>query len=115
MEAFCLRIARNLWIDHCRRGRREYGLEEQQEGVDPAPGPAEEADAGDRRRLLRQALARLDGETRELLELAVLQQLPYKEIGAMLNLPLGTVKSRVYYSLRRMREMLAVLEPGEER
>jgi DNA-directed RNA polymerase specialized sigma24 family protein len=32
----------------------------------------------------------------------------------MLEIPVGTVKSRVYYSLRRLRERIQGLDPGGE-
>ncbi|MGB0684735.1 MAG: RNA polymerase sigma factor [Planctomycetota bacterium] len=103
-EAYCLRIARNLWIDHHRRRGRGVVIGEPDDEADPGPGPDERAAAGDRAARLRDLLAAQDDGTRELLELAVLQQLPYKEVGLMLGIPVGTVKSRVYYALRRLRD-----------
>ena len=114
LDAFLLRIARNLWIDHRRRGGREHHDAAPAERPDPRPGPLGQADAGDRASQLRSALQRLDPATRELLELAVLQQLPYKEVGMILEIPVGTVKSRVYYSLRKLRDVVAVLAPEDE-
>ncbi|MGB0952961.1 MAG: RNA polymerase sigma factor [Planctomycetota bacterium] len=115
LDAFCLRIARNLWIDDRRRsGRVYYDGDEARDRPDPGPGPLQLADRDDRAAQLREALAKLDPETQELLELAVLQQLPYKEVGLMLDIPVGTVKSRVYYSLRRLRERVQELDPGTE-
>lgn len=114
LDAFCLRIARNLWIDHRRRGGRVFSSDEAFDRADPGPGPVQLADNDDRASFLRVALGELDSETRELLELAVLQQLPYKEVSVMLEIPVGTVKSRVYYSLRRLREKLNNLGPQED-
>lgn len=112
LDAYCLRIARNLWIDDRRRSGREFTSDEAFHCADPNPGPVELADQDDRATQLRAALQRLDPATRELLELAVLQQLPYKEVGLMLEIPVGTVKSRVYYSLRRLRDRVQALDPG---
>lgn len=115
LDAFCLRIARNLWIDDRRRsGRVYFDGDEARDRPDPGPGPLQLADRDDRAAQLRQALSKLDPDTRELLELAVLQQLPYKEVGLMLEIPVGTVKSRVYYSLRRLRERIEALDPGAD-
>jgi len=112
LDAFCLRIARNLWIDNRRRSGREFSSEEANEGFDLQPGPADAADREDRAQQLRYALEKLDPETRDLLELAVLQQLPYKDVSMILDIPIGTVKSRVYYGLRRLRERVQNLNPG---
>ncbi len=114
LDAFCLRIARNLWIDHRRRGGRVFSADDSLERVDPGPGPVQLADNDDRALHLRHALQELDEDTRELLELAVLQQLPYKEVSVILEIPVGTIKSRVYYSLRKLRDKLHTLGPQED-
>lgn len=110
LDAYVLRIARNLWIDHQRRRRLATGTAAAAETADPGPGPAEEADRLDRGEAIRRALGELDAATRELLELAVLQRLPYQEVSGILGIPVGTVKSRVFYSLRRLRERVADFE-----
>lgn len=111
LDAYLLRIARNLWIDHRRRAHRVYDDAQPEERIDGRPGPVGLVDADDRARQLRAALGRIDPATRELLELAVLQQLPYKEVGVILEIPVGTVKSRVYYALRKLRDAVAGLAP----
>jgi len=112
LDAYFLRIARNLWIDHQRRGARFRRVEDGSDSADPRPGPDAASQAQDRAALVRAALAALEPAERELLELAVLQHLPYKDVAALLEIPVGTVKSRVFYALRRLRQRLAAL--GEE-
>ncbi len=109
-DAWLLRIARNLWIDHRRRRRPAASLEPDPELPDPGEGPRERAERGDRASAVRFALAALPEDTRELLELAVLQRLPYREVAGILGIPEGTVKSRVFYALRRLREECPDLE-----
>ena len=110
LPAYFLRIARNLWIDHCRR-QRGGGAQDSSAGLEDAPaddpGPEQRAAAADRAALLRAALAALDPEGREILELAVVQALPYRDVAAVLEIPVGTVKSRVFYALCRLRARLA--------
>ncbi|RMH03776.1 MAG: RNA polymerase sigma factor [Planctomycetota bacterium] len=113
LDAYLLRIARNLWIDRRRRVRPAAAAEVLLEVPDPVePGPSERAGTRDRAERIRRVLAGCDPATRELLELAVLQRLPYVEVGRILDIPVGTVKSRVHYALRRLRETL--VESGLE-
>ena len=77
------------------------------------PDPEQSALAGDRRRQVAAALAALPAESREVLVLREIEDLSYKQIAAVLDLPIGTVMSR----LARAREKLAAeLErpPGKE-
>ena len=67
------------------------------------PDPEQSALAGDRRRQVAAALAALPAEMREILVLREIEDLPYKQIAAVLDLPIGTVMSR----LARARERLA--------
>ena len=53
--------------------------------------------------LVREALEALPDEQREVLELAVLEGLPYEEIGLRLGVPEGTVKTRVSRARARLR------------
>jgi RNA polymerase sigma-70 factor (ECF subfamily) len=110
MDAYFLRIARNLWIDHQRRAARFHRVEDGGEEADQRPGPEFEVQQRDRAARVRSALADLDPGVRELLEFAVLQRLPYKEVAELLQIPIGTVKSRVFYALRKLRDQLSVLE-----
>ena len=68
------------------------------------PDPEQSALAGDRRRQVAAALAALPAEAREVLVLREIEDLSYKHIAAVLDLPIGTVMSR----LARAREKLAV-------
>ena len=56
------------------------------------------------RSLLSRALGRLDPQTRALLVLRDLQDLDYQEIAGVLNVPLGTVKSRLFRARAALRE-----------
>lgn len=56
---------------------------------------------------VREAVARLPRAMRDVVELGVFQDLPYAEVGAALGIPLGTVKSRMFNALRKLKEMLS--------
>jgi RNA polymerase sigma factor (sigma-70 family) len=68
------------------------------------PDPEQSALAGDRRRQVAAALAALPAESREVLVLREIEDLSYKHIAAVLDLPIGTVMSRI----ARAREKLVV-------
>jgi RNA polymerase sigma-70 factor (ECF subfamily) len=56
--------------------------------------------------LVKQGLASLSFEHRTVLVLHDLEDLPQKTIAEVLNLPGGTIKSRLFYARRAMREFL---------
>ena len=100
-----LRIVRNTWIDLRKRNRAEtLPLEVLETHAAEGPDPEQSALAGDRRRQVAAALAALPAEAREVLVLREIEDLSYKHIAAVLDLPIGTVMSRI----ARARERLAV-------
>jgi RNA polymerase sigma-70 factor (ECF subfamily) len=100
-------IVRNKRIDMFRReSRSEVPLDEAadqpSDGI-PADSAFALAQAG---RIVRQALAHLPTEQVEVLEKAFFEDKPHTVIAEELNLPLGTVKSRVRLGLSRLRNAL---------
>jgi len=99
-----LRIVRNTWIDlRSRNGSTDRPIEEAENRPADGPDPEQSALAADRRRQVAAALAALPAEVREILVLREIEDLSYKHIAAVLDLPIGTVMSR----LARAREKLA--------
>jgi RNA polymerase sigma-70 factor (ECF subfamily) len=100
-----LRIVRNTWIDlRKRNGAEKLPLEVLETLPAEGPDPEQSALAGDRRRQVAAALAALPAESREVLVLREIEDLSYKQIAAVLDLPIGTIMSRI----ARAREKLAV-------
>jgi RNA polymerase sigma-70 factor (ECF subfamily) len=64
---------------------------------------------------LRQAIAELTFEQREVLSLRFGQDISVRETAAILGLPEGTVKSRTFNALRRLREALAHRDEADSR
>lgn len=122
-SSYCFRVARNVWIDECRRsgvrpGMARGGDEEDPQAapelaaplLDPTAGLVEEEESVAVLRLL----ATLPESHRAVFELAVLGELGYGEISVRLGIPVGTVKSRMFYAVRRLREELAKAGTPEE-
>ncbi|MDQ2945681.1 MAG: sigma-70 family RNA polymerase sigma factor, partial [Acidobacteriota bacterium] len=96
------RLTRNLLIDHYRRtklDRATDSLEDQGPGLEEKTGLMSRADgmlAGrEASELLQAALQRLSPELRETVVLRDLEELEYREIAQVLDVPEGTVKSRL--------------------
>ena len=78
-------------------------LDEIEDRPSDGPDPEQSALAGDRRRQIASALAALPADAREILVLREIEDLSYKHIASVLDLPVGTVMSR----LARAREKLS--------
>ncbi len=105
LPAWLQRVARNYAIDHYRRRRRERSMvvdgEESEElvavardttgGSDPHRTLEEKDLAG----WLRQVIDRLPSELGQAVILRDLQGMTYEEMASVLEIPLGTVKSRI--------------------
>ena len=115
-RAFCLQVARNVWIDERRRRGARPGDGAARTAEDeggpagghgrPAPDPPAWAALREEDQRARAALGALPEGHRLVFELGVLQELTYAEIGAILGIPVGTVKSRMFHAVRRLREVL---------
>ena len=68
-----------------------------EEGIPDESGPRAE---------VREAMARLTPEEREIVVLSVLQGYTMREIGEILGLPQGTVSSKLHRTLKKLRRML---------
>jgi RNA polymerase sigma-70 factor, ECF subfamily len=68
-------------------------------------GPPEQAEAAELREFVRQAVDQLPELLRQVVILAYFQGLRYQEIADVLDIPLGTVKSRLHAALARLTEI----------
>jgi RNA polymerase sigma-70 factor, ECF subfamily len=107
-------IAANL----CRNEVRQQGRAVPSSGprLDGTPGqapdPEREAMSAETRRRIEEALQAMIPAQREVFILYHFTQLSYDEIAAVLNVPLGTVKSRMNAALGRLRTELEALREG---
>lgn len=106
------RIAFNTAMSHARRQRPTRSLDEERtdrgrEPVDMQPPPEARLDMSERATLVQRALAELCAEHREVIVLRELDGCKYEQIAEILELPVGTVRSRLFRARLELRDRLA--------
>ncbi len=106
------RIAFNLAMSHARRERRAASLDTMKDGWGSEPIDGQAApDAGMEQReqveMVHAALAELSTEYRTILVLREIDGCRYDEIAEILDMPLGTVRSRLFRARLALRDQLA--------
>ena len=81
--------------------------------LNPSSEPSFAMDVSDRQRIVQQALAELSEEFRTALVLKEIDGMSYDEIADVLQVPLGTVRSRIHRARLELREKLSVLLRSE--
>ncbi|KEF41283.1 MAG: RNA polymerase sigma-70 factor [Cyanobium sp. CACIAM 14] len=112
--AYLLLLTRSMAINRInQRATRWQLVQRWSEHLFPAavPTPHESAEAEDLAERVRAALAAIPANQRQVLEMAYYEGLSQSAIGALLELPLGTVKTRARQGLIRLRALL-VDSPG---
>jgi RNA polymerase sigma-70 factor (ECF subfamily) len=113
LKPFVWTIARNLARNRIRLQRLWGWLPltsvEQERNPAPAVGEGEEV-----RARVTAAFAELPLAQREACSLRIIGDLSLEEIAAVTGTSVGTVKSRLFYGLRRLRERLHDLDPAKE-
>jgi RNA polymerase sigma-70 factor (ECF subfamily) len=109
-SSWLYQIAVNATRDRLRRRRRrmDLSLEDVEEGTesalrDAAPSAFELVESGDLSRLVAAAMASLPEEQREVVILKEYEGLTFPEIADALDVPLSTVKTRLYRGLGQLR------------
>lgn len=125
------RIAVNQTITHLRKSkiRKTVSLDQNlsQSSQTPRPStlganltdtrelsPDQHVQKKETMRLLRQAINELDPDHSSVLVLRDTQGLDYQQIGDILELPVGTVKSRLFRARLALREKMLQLEAGSQ-
>jgi RNA polymerase sigma-70 factor, ECF subfamily len=116
--AWMKRIAINLARDYLRRQRRATlislsGIEDSVEDIQPFD-PAEALASDVLRQELRDAIQSLPDEQRLALVMHYFGDMSLQDIAWVLKCPVGTVKSRLFYALRRVRATLTARWENEE-
>ncbi len=116
-------VATNQAIDFQRRNRRHRAASldrRSKSHADSQPGtlvellessqpdPSQEAQSSERRKQVRQVVDSLPEPTRQVVILVYFQGLKYREAADVLSIPLGTLKSRLYAAIEKLRETLTL-------
>jgi RNA polymerase sigma-70 factor, ECF subfamily len=119
--SWLFRIAFNLAVSEKRKTKRvgisldarrdANGIEPSD--VNPSNEPSYAMDVADRQRIVQQALAELPTEFRSALVLKEIDGMNYEEIAEVLDIPLGTVRSRIHRARLELRERLSSLLRSE--
>jgi RNA polymerase sigma factor (sigma-70 family) len=104
-DAWAYRVLRNLWIDMGRSGqRRDRVFVPEEQGL--AVGAAGEAEAAVELHYLMRAMARLPDEQREAVALVMIEGFAYAEAAEVLEIPMGTLTSRLVRGRQALMKML---------
>jgi RNA polymerase sigma-70 factor, ECF subfamily len=114
-------VATNQAIDYQRRNRRhkiislDHRMQRNVEGEmgtlvelldGEEVGPSEEAEAAEQQDQLRKAIDELPEQTRQVVMLVYFKGLKYREAAEVLDIPVGTVKSRLHAAVQKLSESL---------
>jgi RNA polymerase sigma-70 factor (ECF subfamily) len=114
--AWLMTLARTRAIDRFRAGAAEHWRLESLDAAElfasEGATPEQDVEGQERRRYVQQALAVLTTEQRQAVALAYFYGLSQSEIAEKLQVPLGTVKTRIRLGMIKLREALAPYESG---
>jgi len=106
LDSWMMRIMRNCWIDEARsRTRRARTLAPEDDGLavsDPSPNPEQAAAMRD----VDKAIAALPEQQREVIALVLVEGLAYREAADILDIPIGTLTSRLTRGRQALVQML---------
>lgn len=100
LRTWLLGIAMNVCRNHRRKLKNSLPLQEWDYLYN------ETEDSMINAEVLRNALAKLDDNHRDVVLLHEMEELTYEECAHILRIPVGTVKSRLYYAFKKLREII---------
>ena len=120
-QTWLVSVSRNLCIDHYRSVRKEREAIDRDVDpgelapVSPTTSPYAALEATDRATLLRRGLKELAPSLREAVVMRDLQELSYHEIADKLDLPEGTVKSRINRGRNELARQISRIRDSDDR
>ena len=112
------RIAMNLSLSQRRKRRPVASVDEAKERAGEEPmdedaGPDQNLIQQERAQVVQQALLLLGDDHRQILVLREMESCSYDQIGEILQLPVGTVRSRLFRARMQLKDQLQTLLPDE--
>ena len=122
---FLYRVARNFWIDHCRllsTQKEKVSLDASTSGdegesrlIDRLPDdirpPEDDLDRRELYGAIMKALEQLPEEQRMVFVLSEIEEMKYQEIAEVMEVPVGTIKSRMHTAVAKLQELLGDYKP----
>jgi RNA polymerase sigma-70 factor, ECF subfamily len=113
-KTYIYRIAFNRSVSEIRRSEHKVVIDSDEEAnagiaarvASPTPSPAVDMEQQELQRQVQHALGRLDVEFRDPILLREYEGLSYEEIAAVLNIAIGTVKSRIFRGKVELKRLL---------
>ncbi|MDF1768707.1 sigma-70 family RNA polymerase sigma factor [Maricaulis sp.] len=104
-------IARNQHIDQFRKAKRAEQMDETDPSLQPEPAPAADdlCEMSESAQSVGAALETLSPDQRQVIDMAFTEGLSHSEIADRLDLPLGTVKSRIRLAMGKLKTTLGDL------
>ena len=104
-------IARNQHIDQFRKAKRAEQMDETDPSLQPEPAPAADdlCEMSESAQSVGSALETLSPDQRQVIDMAFTEGLSHSEIADRLDLPLGTVKSRIRLAMGKLKTTLGDL------
>ncbi|MGH7873492.1 MAG: sigma-70 family RNA polymerase sigma factor [Candidatus Binatia bacterium] len=90
-----------------RRQQRNVAIDDTEPVRDLQPGPAETMEKKEIRERVQRALNNLEPDDATVIVLRDLQDIPYEEVARLLEVPVGTVKSRLHRARQALKSQLA--------
>jgi RNA polymerase sigma-70 factor (ECF subfamily) len=112
LRAWLFTILHNQYVNHIRRAVREgtaVGLNESEPLLSRAPQQGKRLELRD----LERAIAKLPDEQRTVILLVGLEGMRYEEVAAVLDVPVGTIRSRLSRGRGALRRLTGAIPSGE--
>ena len=104
---FLFTVATRISIDYFRSEASRKNLEEEaRKQQELETGRSGSGKADERGEIVRKAMSELSDGLRSVVELGIFQELKYSEVSRILEIPEGTVKSRMSTAIKKLKEIL---------